>query len=103
MDLVRLRERLRRRDVRLLVSGHARTEAHKDGLPLADVEDTVLKGQSVEEYPDRDRVLLLSLSPQTQLPCHVVLEYVDGEAEAYVVTAYVPDGTTWYPDNKTRK
>ncbi|NCO39371.1 MAG: hypothetical protein COZ06_30475 [Armatimonadetes bacterium CG_4_10_14_3_um_filter_66_18] len=103
MDLARLRRDLRHRRVRLLLSGHARIEVHKDGLPLSEVERTVLNGVVVEDCPDRDRKLLLGFASGTALPCHAVLEYAAGESEAYVVTAYVPDGATWYPDYKTRK
>jgi hypothetical protein len=63
----------------------------------------VLNGVVVEDYPERDRKLLLGFAAGTALRCHAVLEYVAGESEAYVVTAYVPDGAAWYPDYKTRK
>lgn len=81
MDLEELRKKLIAGAVHLVTTIHARTEAVKDGLEALDLEGTVHMGTIVEEYHDRDRVLLLAFSQGdvVELPCHVVLEYVDGE------------------------
>jgi hypothetical protein len=103
MDLQQLRNDITAGVVRLDITTHARVEALKDGLLPDDLEHAAMHGEIVEEHPDRDRVLLLDYAPTSGLPVHVVLEYVAGDLEAYIVTGYVPDDALWHPGYKTRK
>jgi len=101
MDIRWLRRLLRRGQLELRFAAHALTEARKDGLTANDVEHTVLDGQVIEDYGER--VLLLAFTEEDALPCHVVVEWVFGDHELTVVTAYVPDAGEWERDWKTRR
>ena len=41
---------------------HALTEAKKDGIEPEDVVHVILTGEVIEEYPDRQRVLIFGSS-----------------------------------------
>ncbi len=87
----------------MLVSDHARIEAFKEGFTVADLRHAIMAGEAVEEYPARNRVLLLAFARETGLPLHVVLEHRDGDAWATVTTAYLPDDGLWHPSYRTRR
>ncbi len=102
MNLQRVRDSLRRREIELDLSlPHALTEARKDGLTIEDLEAAVMAGELVEDYGER--VLLFHSVADYQIPFHVVLEYAPGDDVATVVTAYIPDRDLWEADWKTRK
>ena len=102
MNLQRVRELLNRGEIELEFSlPHALTEARKDGLTTDDLEAAVMFGGVVEDYGER--ILLLHFAPGYQIPLHVVLEFVLGDNNATVITAYVPDRSRWESDWKTRK
>ncbi len=101
MDIGWLRRLLRRGRLDFRFVAHALTEARKDGLTANDLEQAVLDGEVIEDYGDR--VLVLSFTAEDALPCHVVAEWVVGEHEVTVVTAYVPDSAEWERDWKTRR
>ena len=79
------------------VSDHAITEARKDGIEpqtMTKLEWIAINGKMIEEYPDRQRILLYAELPETKLSVHIVVEYSFPE-EPVIVTAYVPDRRYW--------
>jgi hypothetical protein len=79
------------------VSDHAIMEARKDGIEphtVDKLEWVVLNGRIIEEYPERERVLVYAELPEDGLPVHVVVEYAFRE-EPVIVTSYVPDDRLW--------
>lgn len=101
MDIRKLRRLLTQGKIDLRFADHAITEARKDGLTVEDLEDTIVKGEAIEDYGVR--VLLLHFTKDDRLPCHVVLEYESGATEAVVVTAYIPEAREWEPNWKKRR
>ncbi len=69
----------------------------------AEVEETLLHGETVEEYPDDPRgesCLLLgrgSLGRRIHVVCAPKPDYLA------VISAYLPDPQRWLPDYKTRR
>ena len=75
------------------VSDHAIIEARKDGIDpktVEKLEKIVLNGKIIEEYPERQRVLVHGVIDEDDLPIHVVIDYSELE-EPVFVTSYVPD------------
>jgi len=68
MDLQQLRNDITAGVVRLIITQHARTEGLKDGLSRHDLRSAAMRGDVMEDYPDRDQVLLLDFSPHTGFP-----------------------------------
>jgi len=56
---------------------HALTEAKKDGVAPEDVVHAILTGEVIEEYPDRQRVLVFAMLTN-EVPLHVVCDYSQG-------------------------
>jgi hypothetical protein len=77
------------------------TEGRKDRLTAEDMEDTITKGELIEDY-DR-RALLLHHTTDDRLLCHIVLEYDSAFREAVIVTASIPEAKEWAPNWKKRK
>jgi hypothetical protein len=79
------------------VSAHAIIEARKDGIEpdsVRKLEWVAINGKIVEEYPDRERILLYATLEEDELPVHVVIDYSLKE-EPVIVTGYVPDSRYW--------
>lgn len=79
------------------VSDHAIVEARKDGIEphtITKLEWVAIHGQIIEEYPERERILVYAELPQDRLPVHIVIEYSFWE-EPVIVTSYVPDSRHW--------
>lgn len=72
---------------------HALTEAKKDGIEPEDVVYAILTGKVIEEYPDRQRVLVFAMLPH-EMPLHVVCDYSQVKV-LLVVTVYIPDDRLW--------
>jgi hypothetical protein len=85
----------RRRGLR--VSRHALREAYKEGLRGRDIVYAIFKGQVIERYPDRDRVLIQGPAEKSDLPLHVVCDYTDAKV-IVAVTAYIPNRSEWAAD-----
>lgn len=82
------------------VSDHAITEARKDGIAPQTVsllEWVAIHGKVIEEYPERERMLVYAEEPENLLPVHIVIEYSLME-EPVIVTAYIPDRRYWIKD-----
>lgn len=54
----------------------------------------MLNGKIIEEYPERQRVLIFGLVDEDDLPVHVVVDCSEIE-EPVFVTSYVPDSRHW--------
>jgi hypothetical protein len=72
---------------------HALTEAKKDGIAPEDAVYAILAGELVEEYPDRQRALVLATLPE-RVPLHVVCDYSQ-QGVLLIVTVYIPDDRQW--------
>ncbi len=101
MDIERFRRLLARGRARLRFSDHAFIEGRKDGLDAGDLRAACELGELIEDYGAR--ALLLHFTAEDRLPYHVVLEYVVGDLQATVVTAYIPEADKWQSDWKTRR
>jgi hypothetical protein len=80
MDIRKIRRLLVQEKIDLRFTDHALTEGRKDGLTAEDMEDTIVKGELIEDYGMR--ALLLHYTTDNKLPCHVVLEYAPAFREA---------------------
>ena len=104
MDLTKIRCLLGEGKLRIRYTSHARIESLKDGLTIDnDLEYTLMHGEVIEEYPDRDRMLLLGFASDTGFPIHIIAEYYEGDDVVTVVSAYVPEDDQWDKNYKTRK
>ncbi len=72
---------------------HALTEAKKDGVEPEDAVRAVLTGEVIEEYPDRQRVLVFAMLPH-EIPLHVVCDYSQVSV-LLITTVYIPDDRLW--------
>ena len=68
---------------------------------LLPVIGIILSGEIIEEYPDRQRVLILARLSESNLPVHVVCDHADPD-EIVAITVYVPSRDEWIAD-RTRK
>ena len=87
------------------VSDHAIIEARKDGIEpntVKKLEWAVIKGTVIEDYPDRDRILIYAELNEDDLPVHVVVDYSFKE-EPVIVTGYVPDSRYWIKSQIRKK
>lgn len=72
---------------------HALTESKKDGVEPEDVVYALLTGKVIEEYPERERLLVYG-EMTNHLPLHVVCDLSDEEV-MYIVTVYIPSREEW--------
>ena len=104
MDIDRIRALVR--DGAYLVKGDTILHAIKEGFNRDDMVAAISFGQIIEEYPERERVLICgptSLSPTMVIYLHVVCEYSDPNY-VQLVTAYIPDELSWeWPPFRRRR
>jgi hypothetical protein len=104
MDIERIRALVR--GGAYLVKRDVILHAIKEGFIRDDVVAAILSGRIIEEYPERERVLICgptSLSSITVIYLHVVCEYSDPNY-VQVVTAYIPDELSWeWPPFRRRR
>lgn len=81
----------------LRVSVHAMREAYKEGLRGRDIVHAIFKGQIIEHYPERRRLLIAGPVTISDIPLHVVCDYTDND-EIVAVTVYVPSRSAWMAD-----
>lgn len=79
---------------------HALTESKKDGIQPEDVVYVLLTGKIIEEYPERERLLVYG-TLKNDLPVHVVCDLSDMDL-MYIPTVYIPSKTEW-TRNQARK
>jgi hypothetical protein len=101
VDIDRVRRLLAGGESVLSFADHAIIEARKDGLTTEDLENTITKGERIEDYGVR--ALFCGYPEDDRLPCHAVLECGPGVEEAVIVTAYTPDAKEWESNWKKRK
>jgi hypothetical protein len=80
---------------------HALTEAKKDGIAPEDAVRAILTGEVIEEYPDRQRVLVYAMLPG-EIPLHVICDYSQVDV-LLIVTVYIPDDRLWVGFKRRRK
>ena len=80
---------------------HALTEAKKDGVTPEDAIYTILTGEVIEEYPDRQRILVFAMLPQ-RITLHVTCDYSQGNV-VLIPTVYIPDDRLWIGFRVRRK
>ena len=88
------------------VSIHAQQERLDDDLDLTDIEQALLTGEILEEYPEDPRgESCLMLGFATGRPVHVVLGWARRQATRRrtlrVITVYIPQRSKWV-DPRTR-
>ncbi len=75
-----------------------------------DVENCIMKGEIIEDYPldefntsldSYPSCLILGITVIEQDALHVVIGY--REMTIIIITAYKPSAEHWMPDNKTRR
>jgi hypothetical protein len=76
------------------LSEHALREVHKESLRAKDVFHAVFNGTIVEDYPERQRLLIVGPCRRPEVQLHVVCEYTEGD-EIVAVTVYIPDRPKW--------
>lgn len=81
------------------ISKHAFVEAFADGFSLRDILTAIRTGEIIEEYPDRNRLLIYAKIGVR--PIHVVVSYASTNY-IWIVTVYRPDPKEWV-NNKVRK
>jgi hypothetical protein len=94
-QLEAIRERFRQGDY--AISDHAIIEARKDGIApqtITKLEWVAIHGKVIEEYPERERILLYAELEEEHVPVHIIVEYSFPD-EPVIVTAYVPDSQYW--------
>ena len=92
-------------DGKYAISDHAIMEARKDGIEPNTVEKlewVALNGEIIEEYTDRDRILIYAKLVEPDLPVHIIVDYSFLE-EPVIVTSYVPDSRYWIKDKIRKK
>jgi len=60
------------------ISDHAIIEARKDGIEpetINKLEWVAVHGKVIEEYPERQRILIYAEVPEEKLPVHIVVDY----------------------------
>ena len=79
------------------ISDHAIMEARKDGIEPNTVEKLewiAINGDVIEEYIDRERILIYGNLVDDNLPVHIIVDYSLLQ-EPVIVTSYVPDSRYW--------
>ncbi len=83
-----------------VVHGHLITELDKEGIPVEEATIIILNGKIIEEYPERQRVLVAGLTSD-QVPAHIVCD-LSMEDVVQLVTGYIPDSRQWFGTKKRK-
>jgi hypothetical protein len=83
-----------------ILAKHLVDEFNKEGLDPEHATLIVLNGKIIEEYPERERVLIRGVSFE-RLPVHVVCD-LSVEDLVILITGYIPDSRQWF-GTKRRK
>ncbi|MGC9400354.1 MAG: DUF4258 domain-containing protein [Anaerolineae bacterium] len=79
---------------RIRFSDHGLREAHKESLHAEEIFHAIFRGEILEHYWRRRRMLIVGPVPRLNLQIHVVCDYTDPR-EIVIVTVYVPDKPHW--------
>lgn len=96
-----IRARMRQNDFR--ISKHAVRRMDLRARTLADVQQVVLRGELIREYPDEvpyPEYLFLGYPGSSGTPCYVVVASND---ETVIVTVHDHDPEVYEPDHRTRR
>ena len=83
-----------------VVYGHLITEMDKEGIPVEEATTIILSGKIIEEYPERERVLVAGFTSD-QIPTHIVCD-LSMEGIVQLVTGYIPDSQQWFGTKKRK-
>lgn len=97
MDIKVIRKKVRAGEYDL--SEHAHRERQEEQITTEEIEQTLLKGSIIEEYPNDPRGPSCLIGRKDNRPIHVVCGFRD--ERLLIVTLYVPKSSTWI-DWKTR-
>lgn len=89
-------------DDTIQVTQHALFRCKERNIKLDDIEDCILHGKIIEEYPEDypyPSALICSVDGEEAL--HIIAGL--GENELWIVTAYHPDPDKWNDDFTARK
>ena len=91
------------KDENIAITQHARQRFIERSIFLDDIENAILHGTIIEEYPnDSPFPSCLILGPDgEQHPLHIVAS--TNENTIYIITAYRPDPRKWNENFSTRK
>ncbi len=95
VDIENIRKRFL--DGEYSISDHAIMEARKDGIEPNTVEKLewiAINGDVIEEYIDRERILIYGNLVDDNLPVHIIVD-ISFLEEPVIVTSYVPDSRYW--------
>ena len=95
IDIENIRKRFL--DGEYSISDHAIMEARKDGIEPNTVEKLewiAINGDVIEEYIDRERILIYGNLVDDNLPVHIIVD-ISFLEEPVIVTSYVPDSRYW--------
>lgn len=101
MDIEWLRQQIRLGNYEF--SGHAEDERQSERIPISEVEEVLLKGEILEDYPNDPRgpsCLVLGYSGQGY-PIHVVCGQTPLR-RLRLITVYTPSLPKWI-DERTRR
>lgn len=86
------------------ISQHAERERKNDDLLIADLENAVLTGEIIEDYPTdpRGASCLVSGKSMDGKPVHLVITCLPNDY-VRIITVYIPDPVKWEADWKSRK
>jgi hypothetical protein len=91
-DIERIRALIR--TGQFIVFKHLVSEFLKEGLDPDYATTGVLNGTIIEEYPERDRLLIAGRSVE-KMPVHIVCD-LSVEELVILVTGYIPDSQQWF-------
>ena len=95
IDIEKIRQRFL--DGEYSISDHAIMEARKDGIEPNAVEKLewiAINGDVIEEYIDRERILIYGNLVDDNLPVHIIVD-ISFLEEPVIVTSYIPDSRYW--------
>ncbi|MDP2934096.1 MAG: DUF4258 domain-containing protein [bacterium] len=98
MDIETIRRLIR--EGKYYFYAHALSEAKKDGMTPEDAVHVVLIGEIIEEYPERQRVLVYGMM-SVQIPLHVVCDYSNDEL-ILIPTIYIPSRRRWVSSQRRK-
>jgi hypothetical protein len=93
MDIEEIREKVRRNEYE--ISFHAEKERYAEDIAIPDIENVLINGEILEEYPDDPRGLsCLVLGYSQHRPIHIVCGFTSTKW-IRIITVYVPKPPKW--------
>ncbi len=91
------------RNNRYEISLHAQKERCEEEITIADIEDAILVGEIIEDYPkDKRGPSCLLLGYVRERPIHIVLSILPN-GWLRIVTVYIPKAPKWISPKQRRK